>query len=212
MTLAVGVTGGIGSGKSQVCAYLAAFGAASISADLVARRLLDTDPQLKQRVLKAFGPASYRSDGTLDRKEIAKLIFQDPSRRETLEGLVHPPTLIAIANEIGTIRREAPVPLIAVEAALIFEAGADEMFDYIIVVDSPEEDRIARVMARDKVSRTEVLERMQAQMPVEEKLRKADFVLKNSAGLAALEQNTRFLYTLLLKISTTAHADDESPE
>lgn len=212
MTLSVGVTGGIGSGKSHVCSTLATLGATSISADLIARELLDTDPQIKAQVCKTFGPAVYGSEGTLDRKLIAKLIFQDPSRRETLEALVHPATLIAIASEIGRIRREAPVPLIAVEAALIFEARADEMFDYIIVVDSPEEDRIARVMARDKTSRLDVVERMEAQMPAEEKVRKADFVLKNTAGLAALEQNTRFLYTLLLKIAQTAHGDDDSPE
>lgn len=211
-SLAVGVTGGIGSGKSQVCRYFADSGATTISADLIARNLLDTHSPLKQKVRKAFGDASYRPDGTLDRKQMAKLIFQDPTRRETLEGLVHPETLIAIANEIGRIRRDAPVPVIAVEAALIFEARAEEMFDYVIVVDAPEEERVARIIERDTVSRMDVLERMGAQMSVEEKLRKADFVIKNSTGLAALEQNTKFLYTLLVRISQTTNAGDESPE
>ena len=89
---------------------------------------------------------------------------------------------------------------------------AINIFDYIVVVDAPEESRIARVMERDQVSRHDVLERMEAQMSVDEKIRRADFVLKNTSDLAAFEQNARFLYTLLLSMAHLPHGDDETQE
>lgn len=211
-TLAVGVTGAIGSGKSQVCRYFEELGARAISADDVAKRLLDTDAALKSEVRKAFGAAVYRPDGTLDRKQMAKRIFQDPELRTKLESIVHPETLRAISDEMDRIEGEEGPPMIVVEAALIFEARADAMFDYIIVVDAPEEERIGRVMARDKASRHDVLERELSQMPAEEKLRKADFALKNAADLPALKRNAGFLYSLLLHISKTGDADDQPEE
>lgn len=211
-SLAVGVTGGIGSGKSLACRILETLGARFLSADLVARELLDTNPALKKQVKRLFGEEAYLPDGTLDRKRVAKRIFQEPALKESLEAVVHPETLQAIDREIDRISAEGRAPVIVVEAALIFEARAERMFDYIVVVDAPEEARIARVMARDSVSRHEVLERMSAQMGVEDKVGKADFVLKNSSDLATLERNAQFLYTLLLSISLMPHVDDESQE
>jgi dephospho-CoA kinase len=211
-SLAVGVTGGIGSGKSRACKILASLGATFLSADLVARELLDADPSIKQQVRKLFGESAYLADGTLNRKLVAKKIFQDPALKEALEAIIHPATLMAIDREIDRISADEAVPMIVVEAALIFEARADRMFDYIVVVDAPAEARIARVMERDKVSRHDVEERMNAQMPVEDKLSRADFVLKNTADIAALERNTQFLYNLLLSIARMPHVDDESQE
>jgi dephospho-CoA kinase len=211
-SLAVGVTGGIGSGKSHACRLLESLGARYLSADLIARTLLDTDPSLKRAVQKLFGEDPYLPDGTLDRKRVAKRIFQDPSLKHSLESLVHPVTLATIDKEIDRISQDGTVPVIVVEAALIFEARAERMFDYIVVVDAPEEHRLARVMERDKVSRSEVTERMESQMPVQEKIAKADFVLKNTGDLAAFDRNTRFLFTLLLSIARMPHVDDETQE
>jgi dephospho-CoA kinase len=211
-SLAVGLTGGIGSGKSQACRLLAGLGAKTLSADLIARELLDTDASLKVKVQKLFGTEIYLQDGTLDRKRVAKRVFQDPALKESLEAIVHPETLKAIDSEIDRISAAGEAAVIVVEAALIFEARAENMFDYVVVVDAPEEARVQRVMERDKVSRHEVEDRMGAQMSAEDKVGRADFVLKNSADLAALERNTRFLFTLLLSISRMPHVDDESQE
>jgi dephospho-CoA kinase len=211
-SLAVGVTGGIGSGKSHACRLLESLGARYLSADLVARTLLDTDRALKRSVEKLFGADVYLPDGTLDRKRVAKRIFQEPSLKQSLESLVHPLTLGAIDKEIDRISAEGTVRVVVVEAALIFEARAERMFDYIVVVDAPEEHRIARVMERDKVSRADVVERMESQLPVQEKIAKADFVLKNTGDLDAFDRNTRFLYTLLLSIASMPHVDDETQE
>ena len=98
--------------------------------------------------------------------------------------------------------------MIVVEAALIFEAGAERMFEYLVVVDAPEEERIGRVMARDGSSRHDVLERIGAQMSVDEKIRRTDFTIKNSGSITLLERNSRFVYDILVRIAQTDRDDD----
>lgn len=198
--IAVGITGGIGSGKSEACRLFESLGARTLYADAIARELSDTDPTVKSRIARQFGPQVYHSAGKLNRKEMAKLVFQDHHQREKLDAILHPVALRQIEREITTARRKGGSGILLVEAALLYETGADEMFDYIIVVDAPEGERIARVMSRDSVSKSEVLERINAQLPIAEKVERADFVIRNSADLLALQSNCRFLYNLLLKM------------
>ena len=202
-TLAVGVTGGIGSGKTEVCKIFAALGAKTLSADDIAKEIVASDPGIRKKIANEFGPKSFLEDGTLDRKQMAARVFSDPKLKERLEAILHPPTLKKIENEIRSEKKSNRYPLVVVEAALLFESGADRMLDYVIVVDTPEETAIKRVMKRDATSDAEVRRRIQSQMPVVEKSDKADFVIHNSGDFKLLERNCKFLFSLLATLRLT---------
>ena len=198
--LAVGVTGGIGSGKTEVCNIFESFGGQVLFADALAKDLTNTDSEIKQKLAKEFGSDIFKSDGTLDRSRMAGLVFEDKSLKTKLDKIVHPHVLALLKKEISSFKRQANHPVLFVEAALLYEAGADEMLDYTIVVDAGEEERIKRLMRRDGTSRAHVLARMESQMPHEEKVKRADFVIQNSCTLHELRQKCRFFYKLLCTI------------
>ena len=195
--VSVGVTGGIGSGKSALCDAFRGRGRQVISADLIAREIGDTDDEVKSQIQKTFGRESYLPDGRLDRKRIAAMVFNDSALRERLNGFIHPRVDGVIRERIEALTPSERSPYVVIEAALIFESGMQENLDYTIVVDAPEEVRIARVMARDHCSREQVLQRIKAQMPVEKKVKLADFVLHNDGTEEELKEKAVFLDTLL---------------
>lgn len=183
----LGVTGGIGSGKSEACRILEALGARVVYADDLAKRLMHEDPDLRRAIAEAFGPESYDAAGALDRAYLAQRVFGDPEAVARLNALVHPRVRAEMLGQIEQARHDG-VELLVYEAALIFEAGADRHLDAVAVVDAPLETRIARVMARDNVPREAVLARMQHQLPAEELRRRADFLIDNSGDRAALRR------------------------
>lgn len=193
-TLVVGVTGGIGSGKSEVCKIFARLGAQVIRADDRAKDIMQANPKLKKTLVDTFGTDIYRDDGTLNRKRLAEIIFSDPKKRETIDALVHP---FVIAEMKRSIRR-ARFPIVVIEAALIYESGVDTMMDYVVVVDADEEMRIRRALEHGKISRDEFLRRAKAQMPPKQKIARGDFVLQNNGDLVSLEKKAQFLFRLFL--------------
>lgn len=193
-TRILGVTGGIGCGKSVVCAYLAQLGAEIFDADLIARNLMESDGKLRQEVTRAFGRESYREDGSLNRNWLAGQVFADDTRVAELNGIVHP----KVAQAFGILRNRLKGGLLVHEAALTYEAGSENSLDAICVVTAPKEVRIARVMARDRVNAEKVLERMHRQLPQEEKARRADVVLVNDSDMAAARRKSRRLYELAM--------------
>lgn len=199
--LAVGVTGGIGSGKSEVCAVFSSLGAIVYSADTLAKQLLDTDPQIQMRVKKSFGAHLYKEDGKLDRKALARLTFSDDTLLARLNAIVHPKMTDVLQRIIENEKRLHTHNLILVEAALIYEAGIEQMFDYVIVVDAGESERLERVVRRDASTRADILQRMKAQHSPEEKAERADFVLRNTGTLADLRAKCEFLFSLLSRMS-----------
>jgi dephospho-CoA kinase len=207
--LAVGITGGIGTGKTEVCNIFASLGARIIYADEVAKRLIETNPTIRKNIERQFGTTLFLQDGSFDRKQMAKLVFNDDSARETLNAIVHPFTLKKINEEIEEAKTTKRSPLLMVEAALLYEAKGDRMFDYMIVVDAEEERQVERVMKRDESSKDEVLKRIRSQMPNKEKAEKADFVIQNNGTRATLEQSCAFLFSLLTKISATDISENE---
>jgi dephospho-CoA kinase len=206
--LKVGLTGGIGSGKSTVAEIFRKLGAVVLSADKIARELTEKDPRVKTQIREAFGPQVFTPRGSIDRRAVASIIFSDQRKREKLNSIIHPLVLSTISALMGDLEKRNDVPLIIHEAALIYEAEAEQDLDYVVVVDADEETRIRRVMERDRVSRADVLLRINAQLPAEEKRARADFVINNDDDHKSLEVRVKFLYDLFLKIGEPSGAPD----
>jgi dephospho-CoA kinase len=175
--LQVGITGGIGSGKSLVSRIFMCLGAPVYDADTRAKMLMSTDAELAGSIKKEFGPLSYRPDGTLDRIYLGKVTFGKSDRLEKLNNLVHP----RVADDYQQwLKGHSEFPYVLREAALLYEAGSFKSIDKMIVVSAPENLKIKRVLARDKQrSRDEVKKIMSSQWPDEEKLKRADFIIYN---------------------------------
>jgi len=182
--LKIGITGGIGAGKSTVAGIFKVLGVPVFDADATAKNILNTDPVLRDQVALTFGSETYKN-GLLDKKYLATLVFNNPDQLAKLNALVHPATITA-ADKWASCFSDRPY--IIKEAALLFEAGTNVGLDYIIGVTAPVELRITRVMDRDKVSREEVLSRMQHQLDDTEKMKRCDFVIDNSDASLVIPQ------------------------
>lgn len=174
MVLKIGLTGGIGSGKSTAAQIFEVLGIPVYYADTEAKRLMNEDAQIKKEIIKIFGEKAY-SNSTLDRKYISSIAFSDPAKLQSLNTIVHP----AIKKDAENWMQKQTTPYAIHEAALIFEAKVNERLDYVIGVSSPEELRIKRAMQRDNVSRDEVLKRISRQLAEKIKMSKCDFILFN---------------------------------
>lgn len=172
--LKIGITGGIGSGKSTVSGIFKVLGIPVFDADTNAKSIMQTDEKLKSAIITLLGDQAY-TNGQLNRKFIADKVFKDPSMLESLNALVHPATIKA--GEDWAARQNTPY--VIKEAALFFESGSSEGMDYIIGVYAPQHIRINRVMKRDGISREEVMSRMKRQIQEEVKMRLCDFVIVN---------------------------------
>lgn len=201
--LRVGVTGGIGSGKSLVCNAFREMSRKVIEADTIARILVDSDQAIQSHIRTTFGSSLFSPSGTLDRRALAGVVFSDPAKLKKLNAIVHPSVFRIIDEEIHSSLPEELRPFIVIEAALIYEAGMDKDLDYVLVVDAPEEIRIRRVMNRDGLSRQDVLLRVRAQLSVETKVKKADFVVENNGTPGELFERIRFINHLLTLITLT---------
>lgn len=179
----VGVTGGIGSGKTTVCKVFEVFGTPVYYADDRAKSLMEQDAQLASAIAEAFGEDIYK-DGTLQREELSKRVFNNERELAKLNALVHP----AVAKDFQRWCEGQSAPYVIKEAALIYEAGSDKLLDKVIVVTTDEPLRIQRIMQRDNVDREAVLARMRNQLPQAEKVKRADFVIDNNGSALVLPQ------------------------
>lgn len=194
MALKVGLTGGIGSGKSMVAKIFELLGVPVYYADAASKALYQTDPELKANLKRHFGEDIYASE-VLDRKKLADLVFKDPEKLELLNRLVHPPT---IRDAEQWLARQT-APYVIKEAALLFESGSVAGLDAVIGVYTPKVLRIKRVMDRDGVTREEVLARMARQIDEDIKMRLCDFVLQNDEQQLLIPQVLALHETLLQK-------------
>lgn len=184
--LQIGVTGGIGAGKSVICRIFKSLGVPVYDADGRAKDLMTTDGILISQIKKEFGELSYRGDGSLDRSHLSKATFGKPERLSVLNGLVHP----RVAQDYSLwLQGQAGKKYVVREAALIFEAGANQGIDKIIVVAAPDELRIQRVLERDRHrTKADVEAILKSQWPQDEKIRRADFVIYNDEKQMILPQ------------------------
>lgn len=194
--LYVGITGGIGSGKSAVADHFEELGVPVLRADAIARRLMVEDAELRAGIIELLGPEAYTPDGDLDRTWVAERIFADPGLREKINGLVHPRT-IDEQNRRAAELFSAGHRIVASEAALIYESGGEDRFDYIVVVDAPREVRLQRAAARDGSTLEEAERRDSAQIPAEQKAEWADFVVRNDGTIEQLRANATFVLMML---------------
>jgi dephospho-CoA kinase len=189
----LGITGGIGSGKTAACRHFDALGTRVVYADLVARELMETDADLVTRLREAFGEATYTPDGRLNRPHLAARVFGDADALERLNALVHP----RVRDAFFRLRDEAAAagaPLFVYEAALIYESGADQFLDAVAVVDAPVETRIARVVARDGTTREQVRARMAHQLDPADLRARADYVIENDGDEAHLHRQVERVF------------------
>lgn len=174
LMLRIGITGGIGSGKSTVAHVFEVLGIPVYYADKEAKKMMNEDEELKEQIIREFGSDAY-INGILNRQYIASIVFGNKEKLELLNSLVHPAT---IRHGLQWMERQRS-PYVLKEAALIFESGSQEHLDYVIGVSAPLHLRLQRAMTRDKISREEVLHRMHNQIQEEIKMRLCDFVIRN---------------------------------
>jgi dephospho-CoA kinase len=207
-TLAIGITGGIGGGKSEACRIFERHGATVIDADALARELMDSHPAIQRRIRKQLGDHLYGPDGHVDRKAMSKMLFTDDSARKKINEIVHPVVIEEIAGLLSAARQKRSPWGVIVEAALIYESGVESLFDYVIVVTADQELRTTRVMQRSGLSRQEVLERMESQMSDEEKCSRADFVIHNDGTTADLAARCLLIEKLMKGLGAPATGED----
>lgn len=202
--LKVGLTGGIASGKSVVGEMFGALGAHVVQADQIAHQLLQPGEAVYEEAVRCFGPGILDADGRVNRGKLAELAFGGPTPRvEELNRIVHPAVVRRQEEWMAEVGRRDPQGVAMVEAALIVEAGAAKRFDRLVVVTCRTEQRTERWALRMKVNletaRREVTRRMAAQLPDEQKIKFADYVIDNSTSLDRTRQQVSQVYAALRK-------------
>lgn len=184
MPRVIGLTGGIATGKTSVALHLAKRGAEVIDADEVAHRLLEPGTSVHEKISREF-PSAVREDGTIDRKILGALVFENPSSRALLEAIVHPEVLREMKESI----ERSPGCWVVLMVPLLFEAGMEGLADEVWVVKASPENQLERLMKRNGLSRREAELRIRAQWPLEKKIALADVVIDNDRPPEEVEKN-----------------------
>ncbi len=183
--LKIGITGGIGSGKTTVCKIFEKIGIPVYYADLQARQLMNTDEVLIHQLKKEFGKDMYTTQGELMRPQLAQIVFNDKQKLEKLNAMVHP----AVQRDFKHwAAQQTNTPYVLKEAALLFESGSYKSLDYIVTVAAPKAMRVQRVAKRDGLKKSEVEKRMKNQLSEKDRLNRADFVINNDETQAVIPQ------------------------
>jgi len=197
VALLVGLTGGIGSGKTLAASYFEELGAHVIDADRLARALVAPGMPALAEIVDAFGEEVLLADGALDRKKMAAIVFSDPAKKKQLEGILHPRVIARELEVYRAILSQDPRAVVVVDAAVLLESGNHRNMDKVIVVDADPEAQIERAARRGGLSRADIEKRMAAQWSLEKKRQHADFVLDNRQGKEQLQSNVAGLYKKL---------------
>ncbi|MHB8070274.1 MAG: dephospho-CoA kinase [Desulfobaccales bacterium] len=197
--LKIAITGGAGSGKSVVARMFQEIGAAVLDADAVAHAVVAVGAPAWQELKEVFGPEFFLEDGELNRPLMARRVFTDPQARERLNEIVHPFVAQEIRTRLEELERQG-VKMVLVEVPLLFEAGLAAGYDKVIVVDADPREQIERLQARDSRGDAEIQGLIQAQMPLTEKVSRADYVVDNRRSLDETRRQVQTIWENLQKI------------
>ena len=197
MSLLVGITGGMGSGKTLTASIFHECGAHILDADAICRKLVEVGQPALKEISERFGKNIINEFGKLDRKKLAQVIFGDLKKKKELENILHPRVFKFEKQEYKDICQKNPKALVIIDAALLIESGNYMTMDKVIVVNADRKSQIKRVMGRTGWDRDEVVARINNQMPIKEKIKYADFVLDNFANEDFLRKKVKELYKKL---------------
>jgi len=200
--LRVGLTGGIATGKTTVGEMFIELGCHLIDSDEIAHKLFEPGYDVHAAVIEAFGPRIVAADGTIDRKILGDIVFNDSAARAKLNSLVHPAIIHRQQEFLNKIARTDPKGIGIVSAALMVEIGTYKNYDKVIVLSCPPDMQRMRLKTRSGLSDEQIQARLAAQMPVEEKLKHADFVIDTSTDLAATRRQVEMVNSKLRELAS----------
>jgi len=200
--LIVGLTGGIVSGKSTVAKMFQQLGALIIDADKIARSIVQPGEKAWQSIVEYFGKGILNDNQELNRKELARIVFADKEKLETLNRITHPEITTIIKEKIDRMRRKNinKESICIVEAPLLFEAHLEEMMDRIIVVYLNREEQIRRLLLRNGLTQQEAIDRIESQMPLEEKVQRADYIIDNCTSINQTKKQVKQVWSELKQL------------
>ena len=201
--LSVGLTGGIGSGKSTVASIFASLGAVIINADNIGRDLMQPGNVVFDRIMSGFGKEVLNPDGKLNRAKLAQIVFDDLEKLKHLNAIVHAPVLREIDRKQQLYRKKDANAICVVESAVLFEANQNRRFDKIVVTWCQPEQQVERFASQNKFSEQDIRKRMAAQMQGEEKKRLADFIIDTSGSLDETEKQVFSVHEKLRTATST---------
>jgi len=199
--LVVGLTGGVASGKTVVSQVLREEGATILDADLIARELVQPHQPAWEELRRAFGDEILNPDGSVQRKKLAAQIFSHPEKREVLNAILHPRIRNEIQSRLSVIREKDPGAIVVVDAALLVESGDYEGMDGVIVVSASETQQVDRLREREGLSEDAARQILASQTSVEERLRVADFVIRNEGSLEDTRRRAKEIFQALKRMA-----------
>ena len=195
--LLVGLTGGIATGKSLVSEILRGLGAYIIDADKIAREVVEPERPAWLEIVEFFGKDIINKDKTINRKRLGEIVFNDPVKKRKLEEIVHPRVIEKENRMVKEYLKIKPDGIVIIDAALLIEAGSHKRVDKLIIVYSDKETQTKRLIERDGLSRPDAEKRIASQMPLDEKVKMADFVIDNSKGIEGTRRQTIDIFNKL---------------
>ncbi|MBE9502984.1 MAG: dephospho-CoA kinase [Proteobacteria bacterium] len=195
--LIMGLTGGIGAGKNSVAKFLEKLGAFIIDADITSRELVKSGSCAWQEIVHVFGREILDENGEIDRKKLGKAVFKNSEKRDALNNILHPKIIEEEWKKVSIIREKNPNSLIVINAALLIESGNYKDVDIVVLVTAKVDTMIERMMMRDNFSKEEAMSRLNAQMPLKDKQKYADYVIGNDGSLKELGKKVWQLTTKL---------------
>jgi dephospho-CoA kinase len=196
--LKIGLTGGIGAGKSEVSKFFKLWGAYIFDADQESKKIIDTNEIAQKEIIEEFGTDVVNKENKIEKKKLARIAFQDDFNQSKLNAIVHPYVFKKIDETFEKIAKEDKHKVFVVDAALIYESGADTHMDYVIVVTSLLRYRTERVMNKGQISRDDFMKRVNLQWSDEDKEHLADYVIQNNVDTKTLEKESKKIFETLI--------------
>ena len=193
----VGLTGGIASGKSTVSGMFRDIGVPVIDADVIAREVVAPGSRALEAIVDAFGEEILTEEKSLNRTRLGEIVFSDPAKKKVLERILHPEIIAEQDRRLRDLEREGRTPVAIVDAAVMIESGSWKRFDSIVVVDCDESQQIGRLRRRNGMNEKEAIRRVNAQMPLSEKVKYADHVIDNRGSIDDTRKQVEALMELL---------------